>query len=357
MMGCFGCLSVKEGDPHRVSDEPRLEATTHDDLDDAASDVASEDSFHSCHDHHHELEEYHIAVDVPHSGHMHGHMKQKSSCFDKADSKTSKRLEQHLQSLDNESGWLNASKGGDKGLELFYQHEKDSTIHSFRGRCTLDCPMSHVLCIAREFDLSGGKEGWNQFALESLVLKEFSSFSILAYALLWLPWPLKNISLCASARGYDLFNEKDCLLIEIDAGEDLLEAEPKSYEKSWKVKVCNGLPGSFIWFKALGKQKTRVCITISLDAGIKSVPQSLVAFVLNILAPFIYRAIVQLVAQAFATPPSSKMAERLQRRLEERQGLYPRIDSRVEEYLDRMATSSAAINSGQRVTKEERSRE
>lgn len=38
-------------------------------------------------------------------------------------------------------------------LKMWYRHTKGSTVHNFKGECILECPMEHVLALAREFDL------------------------------------------------------------------------------------------------------------------------------------------------------------------------------------------------------------
>ncbi|GAX74815.1 hypothetical protein CEUSTIGMA_g2262.t1 [Chlamydomonas eustigma] len=241
---------------------------------------------------------------------------------------TAERVNAAVESEKKDEGWNKVSDGD---FRLFYRHTQGSMMHCFRARCTIEAPAEHILCIAREFDLC---REWNKYCLVCNFLKEYSLTDILAFATVWMPWPLSNMDLVAEATGVDLLREHDSLMIDIGTPDEIPEGVqlPKSWGQNMKVKFERG---SFICLQPLLVEQgqpplTRVCVSFHVDSGIKNVPEFLISFVLRILAPFMYRQVIALLHHTFSNP-GSKLAQRLQIRSE----LYSMVRNRISDFLSR----------------------
>jgi hypothetical protein len=62
----------------------------------------------------------------------------------------------------------------------------------------------------------------------------------------------------------------------------------------------------------------------------RHVPEFLIAFVLRILAPFMYSTVVSMLQRIFSPESTSKLAERLEQRVD----LYPIVKRRVKRFLE-----------------------
>ncbi|KAG1677854.1 hypothetical protein FOA52_008618 [Chlamydomonas sp. UWO 241] len=244
------------------------------------------------------------------------------------------RFDGYMADAAVDAGWQQVSTGE---LSMFYQHEAWSSVHSFRARCTLTCPPENLVACAREFDLI---KTWNKHCSESLLLAEPGPMEVTAFATLAIPWPLPNADVLAGAIGVDALDEYGVLVVEMTTpkGPPPGVTMPPTWGKHMKVEL---MPNSYIMFEPLapatpgGPMRTRVCMSVHSDAGIKNLPSLVITFVLKILAPYIFREVVRVVDHAF-TDPASQLAARIRSRPE----LYSVVRTRIAEH---MAAAAAGV--------------
>lgn len=262
-----------------------------------------------------------------------------------------------LHALKNDDGFMVSR---DDSLRVLYKHEKGTTIHSLKFKATFDHPPEHILALAREWDLL---PTWNKFCLDAIKLLEPSIFESYVYGAQWMMKPFKHMQSIVHARGIDLAEEHQCLLIlinDVDA-EDLPSGHAPLPKQVAKRKMVNVLPGSCIklrpilgrqaessasvetsdqrvaegevpW-KTVGIAQTEAEFMVRMDPHIPMVPSILVNFVLGILAPYIYSQINKVLDGSFSDPNGL-----FPQRLVEQDDLYDYVRNRMLELLDSLDT-------------------
>jgi hypothetical protein len=224
-----------------------------------------------------------------------------------------------------------------KGLKIMYSHDKHSTAHKLKLSATFDHPIAHVLALAHEWDYL---PLWNKFNVEAIKIAEPTLYESYLYGAQWSPPPFRNMQALVKARGFDLAEEQRCLFIIVNDTE--VEDIPVEHiigvvpsEKTlMKRKRVNILSPSCIKLKpvlttddysrsssgaennnnnnnnntssppssSLSSHTTEAVMLIHVDPHIKYVPSMLVNFVLGILAPYIYRQMVNTLDSQFSEP-------------------------------------------------------
>lgn len=194
------------------------------------------------------------------------------------------------------AGWTVALEGE---LRASYRHEEGSLVHSVLLSGVVAAPTTHVLAIAREFDMVSG---WNTFILDSSLLEETSLLSVLVYAGLWVPPPLSNRDFLVHVDGFDLLEEHGCVLVLFSSAEGTPASLPPGAEGSvrmnWKSAAIalRPVPGG-------GTVGSLVAHVDPAMPGNIQPPSWAVSWALKILCPFIFRAACR-VAKSVGDPGS-----------------------------------------------------
>jgi hypothetical protein len=238
----------------------------------------------------------------------------------------------------NNNNTTTTSTTATKGLKIMYSHDKHSTAHKLKLSATFDHPIAHVLALAHEWDYLSL---WNKFNVEAIKIAEPTLYESYLYGAQWSPPPFKNMQALVKARGFDLSEEQRCLFIIVNDTEvedipveHIIGGVP-SEETVMKRKRVNILSPSCIKLKpvlttddysrsscgaenndnnnnnnntssppssSLSSHTTEAVMLIHVDPHIKYVPSMLVNFVLGILAPYIYRQMVNTLDSQFSEP-------------------------------------------------------
>ncbi|EFJ42271.1 hypothetical protein VOLCADRAFT_97649 [Volvox carteri f. nagariensis] len=284
-----------------------------------------------------------------------------------------------LSDLASDQGWQLVRNDD---LQLLYKPLPSQGVHAFRGRFVVDAPLEHMMALLREVDLC---PTWNKYCSSAYVLRELSPADILAYMSLWVPWPLNDVGFMVEAQGADLFEEEGRLVVCFKSPErqqatgnssistgtaatatttaasaastpgrggsphptssspppppPLLPPLPPGAERHRRIRL---LARSCMVFEPLpprvpgGQPRTRCAAQVYVDPGIRLVPPFIISFVLKVLSPVMYAAVLKVMATAFKSPNNP-----LPKRIQERAYLYGLVQRRAEAYL--RSKSAAAL--------------
>ncbi|KAK9818228.1 hypothetical protein WJX72_009079 [[Myrmecia] bisecta] len=217
-------------------------------------------------------------------------------------------------------------------LKVLYRHEKGTKVHSLKFEATFDCPLSHLLALAREFDLTST---WNRYVLDSTVIHEPSIFESFIYAAAWLPFPFTHQDVLLHARGADCAEEERCLFVMVnDVTESNLPADPAAVPAAAaKRRRAAILPGTCLRLEPLppgpdGKARTRGTMLAHVDPQLPFVPAVLVNFVLKVMSPFAYNQMKAVLRDTFARADAP-----LPMRVKAKPHIYARVMARVAEFI------------------------
>lgn len=247
------------------------------------------------------------------------------------------------------------------GLKIRYSHDNHSTAHKLKLSATFNHPIAHVLALAHEWDFL---PLWNKFNVEAIKIAEPTLYESYLYGAQWSPPPFKNMQALVKARGYDLSEEQRCLFIVVYDTEvdnipvEHIIGEVPSKKTFMKRKRVNILPPSCIKLKpvpnssscssgaavdpntsspsslppsSLSSQTTEAVMLIHVDPHIKYIPSMLVNFVLGILAPYIYRQMVNTLDSQFSEPDKP-----FPTRIREQPELYQELERRIKIHSDEL---------------------
>jgi len=222
-------------------------------------------------------------------------------------------------------------------LRILYKHEHGGTAHSIKIKISLDHSVSHVISIAYEWDLL---KDWNKYAIDPIKFELQNPLECAVYGAQWMMPPFKDFQSLLHTSGYDLSEEHGCLFIAIQnfdprnfvAGDG--HENIKLPDKARRRKTIDFHQGSNICLRPVfgenGSSKTEAYLTVHLDPHIPFVPESLVNFVLHMLAPYLFRQINNILIRIF-DDPTLKYADRI----ESQPDVYGVIDAAVEEIRKR----------------------
>ena len=220
----------------------------------------------------------------------------------------------------------------DDGLRLLYRHESGSSVHCFKGSCLLPCPVEQPLAMAREFDLV---KTWNKYVTTSDILLTSCDVDVLAYASVWLPWPMSERDVYIQAVGLDRLEEDGLVAVSFSSpdGNQLPEGVPSPPGYDARVHI-SFVPGSCMIMMPVkpevagAPERTKVIVTALIETHISYVPEAVIHFILRVFAPFFYSSVLKTLESCF------RPGQDLGKRLGQRPQLYEMIEERVKEYLE-----------------------
>ncbi|KAI7841817.1 hypothetical protein COHA_004346 [Chlorella ohadii] len=237
-----------------------------------------------------------------------------------------------LAALEDHSGWMTSRSDA---LQVHYRHQRGTTVHSLKFAAVFEHPLEHLLALAHEFDLI---VTWNKFSLASEMLAEPSIFESYVYGAQWMMKPFKHMQALLRCRGFDLAEEHQCLLVELqDCALEDLPPGHKPVPKEWgKRKLINILPGSCIKMSPLppspdGTPRTEAALMVHLDPHIPFIPAFLLNFVLGVLAPYIFNQMRHVLDTLFADKAGTYM-----QRIAAQPHLYQYVRQRLSQYEDQL---------------------
>lgn len=247
-------------------------------------------------------------------------------------------VENAYQLLECEDGYKLVRK---EPLRILYKHEKGGTAHSIKIKISLAHSVSHIISIAYEWDLL---KDWNKYAMDPMKFELERPLECVVYGAQWMMPPFKDFQSLLHTSGYDLSEEHGCLFIAIknfdrsnfvagDGHENI-----KLPDKAQKRKTVDFHRGSNICLRPVFENKepmTEASLTVHLDPHIHLVPESLVNFVLHMLAPYLFRQINNTLIRIFEDPKLKYAA-----RIESQPDVYGVIDAAVEEIKRRTCQQS-----------------
>jgi hypothetical protein len=215
-----------------------------------------------------------------------------------------------------------------------YRHPvAGSTVHCFKGACLLPAPLTHVLAMAREFDLV---KSWNSYITVSNIVGVNCQVDVTTYAAVWMPWPFAERDVFIQAVGVDHLDDTGHMAVSFGSppggippsGQPL----PGGYDARTHLLLQSG---SCMLLQPLppavpgGPSRTKAIVVGIIDAGVGAyVPEAVVTFVLKSFAPFVYKAALKTLAGAF-----HKDSDPLPSRIRQRPELYQLLEERVAQYL------------------------
>ncbi|KAG8469641.1 hypothetical protein KFE25_006096 [Diacronema lutheri] len=236
---------------------------------------------------------------------------------------------------------------GKEGSLLVWHHAKEH-IHFFKAHIVLDVPPMDLLVIVREWDLVPTWNGRN--VPRAIIMDEPSLVSLRAAAELWLPSPFSNRSVAFDAEGFDVLDSHGVLAIDFATTEGAMRAMPEQLAHLEHVAFVapSGMrivPRSSASASAPGARATsdrcEITWTMGLDPKTLPVPSWLVDFVMSIIAPFVHKELVKVVASI-----KGEYAVRKQ----QRNTLYGPLGARCDEHVQRRLAAeprdAAAVSMG-----------
>ncbi|MEW5315341.1 MAG: hypothetical protein WDW38_006780 [Sanguina aurantia] len=218
----------------------------------------------------------------------------------------------------------------DEKFRLSYKHLPHTTIHAFKASCILEAPPEHILCLVREVDLA---RTWNHYATASGILAERGLTHMLAFILIWMPWPFPKMMMQFEASGADMLDLDGSIFAAFSTPSDA-KAEALLPAVTKNSKAVHILPRSCLRLEPLpplfpgGLPRTRVAFQAYADPRIPHLPPAIISFVLRVLTPYLFNAAVQLLRKNFEHGDGP-----LAVRLRERTDLYGLIRKRVALFL------------------------
>ena len=246
-----------------------------------------------------------------------------------------------LRCLQDDSGYsISRQPKHRHDLEVLYKHESGNTIHHIKLKATFQQPAEHLLAMIYEFDLI---PTWNSYSLESRKLTQDGG---MVYGAIWGPPPFRGFHSVIEARGFDLGEELQSLLVAFKTPTDASESEllARVAEEGSERHRClvhkrrwvHMMEGSCIMMQPLDKQTTEAKLLLQFDPHIPYVPGFLVNFVLGIMAPFVFHAMCVALDNAFkdgTDSPLKKHENEFPARLAAQPEIYQVLQSRVNEVL------------------------
>mmetsp|Transcript_35717 Transcript_35717/g.93091 ORF Transcript_35717/g.93091 Transcript_35717/m.93091 type:complete len:310 (-) Transcript_35717:213-1142(-) len=230
-------------------------------------------------------------------------------------------------------------------LKMWYRHRKGQPVHNVRFETELDTFPSHLVSIAREFDLIK-KWDWmgKGFVKDTAVIAGMRNFELDAIARLWMPWPMKNRQVLLHACGVDRLDEEGKMYILFKTThEDDIKKRLSSTDVSQDIRDrAEGLLATYaadsrkyqdtlvelsgIEITPIQQDKLYVRMTLHADPRL-SIAAPLVEFFLKIFFPFAFKLIVKQLYKL--KKPNSPYHERIAMR----PYLYDVIEKRTAEFL------------------------
>eukprot|EP00775_Hariotina_reticulata_P008307 gene8307-8492_t len=266
-------------------------------------------------------------------------------------------VQRGIAEVESDAGWTLIQDDGK--LRLLYRHQQGTTVHCFKGSCTLPAPLEQPLAMAREFDLI---HSWNSYLTNSSIVRTFCDVDLLAYASVWMPWPLAERDVLISAVADDQLKERGVIAVsfasphetpasiapDLPAGADkrvhsyftegscmtmtpVAAAAPAAAEV--KISGCGGGGGGPGGKAELGpvrggQQQTRVVVVANVDTKLTVVSEVIIQFVLKVFAPFMYSTVVKVLRHNFSDPQDA-----LPQRMAAHHELYDMMRRRCEDFL------------------------
>eukprot|EP00878_Enallax_costatus_P014374 GHUV01015034.1.p1 GENE.GHUV01015034.1~~GHUV01015034.1.p1 ORF type:complete len:383 (+),score=100.58 GHUV01015034.1:321-1469(+) len=186
-------------------------------------------------------------------------------------------------------------------LELWYMHDHVHHRQIIKARTVLDEPVVNTTCLAREVDLV---TSWNHAVSDARELATYSPSEVLMYMLCWTPWPLPGPEIVNYGIGIDLLDTQAGCVLVATKGQTELPAGVVVPETQRSIRIVMDAGG----FKFVplpsdparpGCPRMEATVLLSMDAKRFALPDSIISFMLKVLAPLVYKSVVSVLSKLF----------------------------------------------------------
>jgi len=230
-----------------------------------------------------------------------------------------KEVRDVLSLLHDDKGWTPVADSD--GIQTMYRTEPGTTIHSVKVHSIVESPVENLCAIANEVDLL--PTFLTMVKIEAATLRQVSPLSKVIYCKVHLPWPLDNRDIVAFARGVDLMEQGDIVLVGKNC--DYWPGVQIPKVASGVTRLDVHLSGAV--FRPLSRTRTKVSAVFNVDFKLAIVPTMLINFFTRKLTHLGFSMFRKQCAKVPNLPAYQ------QRRLETNKEWYDHIHARIEAYF------------------------
>mmetsp|Transcript_5109 Transcript_5109/g.14880 ORF Transcript_5109/g.14880 Transcript_5109/m.14880 type:complete len:333 (-) Transcript_5109:388-1386(-) len=234
------------------------------------------------------------------------------------------------------------AKGREGAMQIW--HYAEGKVHVFKAHAAFDAPPAQLLAVLREWDLI---PRWNPYVPQAVITAEPSLMSLTGGLEMYLPAPFSNRAGMFHAEGMDLLDTHGYFLGTFQSSEEAMRQLPDSLRKfdllyfgesGFRITplTSGAAAGAFAeGAEILVSDRCDCVFVVSLDPGSLWVPDWLVNLILGVIAPFIYKEVVAILA---------RISDEYKARMEYRAELYPLLEKRSNAHVEKAGSAALAAN-------------